>query len=115
MRIDFVGGSSREIVVEPIVVQVGRRNLGAIGRNGAEMIIGKAAHVVTGSVAHGQILAVEALPLEARSVIEVELRGHIPIVRGIKRQFVFVSLVVFGGILVVIVEIRAALVPIEET
>ena len=110
----FIGGSGTECIVEPVVIELGRRNHRAVGSRGTDVVVGKPPHIFAGSVLHGSVLAIEGLPFEACAIIEVKLRRDVPVVGGIKGQLVLVAFVVFRGILVVVVEVVVALVGIVE-
>src|SRR5699024_8201935 len=99
----FISSGRRESHVQPIVAEMTGSYLRTIGRNCPDMITGKAAYRIAFGIIYRQVLSCQTLVLEACAIIHIPLISDIPIVSSIKSQFVFMSFVIFGSILVQII------------
>ena len=59
------------------------------------MVIVETSNRIPLGIVDGEVLPFQALVFEAGAVIGVQLVRDIPVVRGIKRQFVFMPLIIF--------------------
>ena len=59
----LIGCCYREIVVQPVVTQVCRSNLGLIWCRSTEIIIGKTTYEITVSILHCCVFTLQLLPL----------------------------------------------------
>ena len=103
-----------EVVVHPVVLHICRSNFCAIGSRCTEMVVGKTAHVVAGSILHGCVLALKALPLYTSAIVGVELRSDVPVVCEVEGELVLMSLVILRRVLIEIVEHTLCLVGIPK-
>ena len=97
------------------MLQFSGSNDGAVGCCSTQIVVGEAAYEVALGIPDSCVLAVQSLPLDSASVVEVELLGQIPIVCEVESQLVLVALVVFRSILIEVVEVGVALVGIPHT
>ena len=67
------------------------------------MIVGETTNIFAFCITHSGILAFRVVPFQADTIVGVQLRRDVPVVSGKESQFVFITLVVFRGILVEII------------
>ena len=111
----LIGGCNREVIVEPIIAQVSRSNLCTISCSCSEIVVCKSSHEIALGILDCGILALQALPFQASTVVEVQLLGDVPIVSEVKSQLVLSSLVILRCILVEIIEVVTSLVGIPNS
>ena len=113
---ELVGQRGREVVVEPVVVDVCRRNLKTCrGVRGTDIVVGEVGIVTVGrSVRVSGILALQLLPFEAGAIVDIQFRDDIPVVSEVEGELVLMAAVELRGVLVEIVEVGRAQVAVVE-
>ena len=112
---ELISQRSCQVIVQPIIIQVRRLNYRTIGSRSAKVVVGKASHIVTSSIAHSSILTIKTLPFKASSIIRIQFVRNVPIVGQVSSQLVFSALIIFRSILVKVIENRVTLVRIKHS
>ena len=103
---ELIGDGSREVVVEPVIINARGADTRAVRGRGTYIKIGEAAYIVAGGVPHCCIASAERLPLQTCTVVEVEHRQDVPVVSSVDSELVFMTHIILRRVLVVVVEDR---------
>ena len=99
----LISSGCRECHIEPIITITARGNLGAVGCNRPDVIIGKTAYRFSVCIVHSQILSCQTLVFKTSAIIHIPFISNIPIVSSIKSQLIFMAFIVFRSILIQII------------